>query len=143
MLSANKLLKMFFGNIYIWKLVKSKFKLKTFHNLKSDLAWRQTKILTLIRHTICESLVEMQLFRHELLSIMHENTKKKRNEITGLFITYSYMWHMNTSKCVYKLDTHSVKFWWSYVLPNTNAVQFCNIFSDIGLYFWLAQTKNK
>ena len=29
---------------------------------------------------------------------------------------------------MYWLDTYSVKVWWTYVLPNTNAVDFCYVF---------------
>ena len=57
-------------------------------------------------------------------------------------ITCSYIWHMETSKCAYWLDTHSVKDWWRYVLPNANAVHFCDIFSNIGQCFRPAQTKS-
>ena len=42
--------------------------------------------------------------------------------------TCSHIWHVIISKYVYWLDTQSVKVWWSYVLPNTNAVNFCDIF---------------
>ena len=35
--------------------------------------------------------------------------------------------HINTSKCVYWLDKHSVKVWWSYVISNTHAIHFCDI----------------
>ena len=31
-------------------------------------------------------------------------------------------------KCVYWLDTHSVKVCWIHVLPNANSVHFCDIF---------------
>ena len=33
-------------------------------------------LITLIRHTICESLVEKQPFRHEWSSIIYKNTPK-------------------------------------------------------------------
>ena len=36
---------------------------------------------------------------------------KKRNKIKGLSITCSYIWHTNTSKCVYWLDIHSDNVW--------------------------------
>ena len=32
--------------------------------------------------------------------------------------------------------------WWSYVVPNTNVVNFCDIFSDIGSCFGSAQAKS-
>ena len=53
---------------------------------------------------------------------------KKRNKIKGCSITYSHIWYVDISKCVYCLDTHSVNVWSSYVLPNTNAVLFYDIF---------------
>ena len=52
-----------------------------------------------------------------------------------LSITRSYMLYINTLKCEYWLDTHSVKVWRRYVLPNTNAAHFCDIFSDIEQFF--------
>ena len=67
---------------------------------------------------------------------------KKRNKIKDRSIICSYIWYVNKSKYAYWLDTHSVKVWWRYVLPNTNAVHFCDIFSDIGQYFWSAQTRS-
>ena len=53
---------------------------------------------------------------------------KKSNKIIGPSITCSYIWHIDTSKCAYWLDTYSVKVWRSYVLPNTNADHLCDIF---------------
>ena len=47
---------------------------KNFHNLQSHLAYL---MFTSIRHTICEILVKIQHFRHELSSIMLENSLKK------------------------------------------------------------------
>ena len=67
---------------------------------------------------------------------------KKRNKIKGRSITCGHIWHVNTSKCVYWLDTHYVNVWWSYMLPNTNAIHFYDIFSDLGECFWLAQIKS-
>ena len=61
----------------------------------------------------------------------NSDTKKKPNKINGLSITFSYIRHFNTSKCVYQLDTHSVNVWWKSVLPNINAPHFCDIFSYI------------
>ena len=59
---------------------------------------------------------------------------KKCNKNKGLAIICSNIWHIDTSKFAYWLnwlDAHSVKVWWRYVFPNTNAVHFCEIFSDI------------
>ena len=55
-------------------------------------------------------------------------THKKRNKIEGRSITCSHIWHVNISKCVYWLETHSVKVWWRYVLPNVNAAHFWDVF---------------
>ena len=59
---------------------------------------------------------------------------RKRNKWKGVAITCCYIWHVNTSKCAYKIFTYSVKVWWRYV-------HFCDIFSDIGQCIRLAQTK--
>ena len=82
----------------------------------------------LINYTISESLVETQKFRNELSRIMYENTQKKRNKIKGPSITCNYIWHIDVSKSLYWLDTHSVKVWLRYVQPNANAAHFCDIF---------------
>ena len=52
---------------------------------------------------------------------------KKRNKIKR-HKTCSYVWNVDISKCVYWLDTHSVKVWWGYVLPNANTAHFCDVF---------------
>ena len=44
--------------------------------LKSHLAFLYAKMCKLIRLIICESLVEIQQFRHEWYSIMYENTQE-------------------------------------------------------------------
>ena len=49
---------------------------------------------------------------------------KKRNWIGKSSITCSHIWLVDIPKCVY---IHSLKVWWSYVLPNTNAVNFYDI----------------
>ena len=82
---------------------------------------------TLIKHTICESLVKMQYFRHEWSSKMYENTQKIHIKIKGCSITCSHIWYYDTLKSVYRLNTHFLKVSWSYMLPNTNAVHFCDI----------------
>ena len=56
---------------------KTQLNQNAFHNLQSHLAYRYIKLCTLIRHTICESLVEIQQFRHKCSSIMYENSFKK------------------------------------------------------------------
>ena len=58
---------------------------------------------------------------------MYENTQKCK-KIKGFSITWCFIWLINISKCAYWLDTHSVNVWWSYVLLNSNAVHFCDIF---------------
>ena len=55
---------------------KTQIKWKTFHNLQSHLACCHTKICTLIRHTICESLVKIHHFSHEYSLIIYENNEK-------------------------------------------------------------------
>ena len=52
---------------------------------------------------------------------------KKRNKIKGSSITCRHIWLVDIPKCVYWLDTHSIKVWWRYMLPNANAVHFCDI----------------
>ena len=44
---------------------------RIFHNLQSHLACWYTIICTFIRYTVCESLVDIQQFRYEWLSIMY------------------------------------------------------------------------
>ena len=39
---------------------------------------------------------------------------KKRYTIKKRSITYNYIWHVDSIKCVYWLDTYSVKFWWKF-----------------------------
>ena len=80
---------------------------------KSHLACWYTKMFILIKHTICERLRKIQYFRHECSSI-----------IKGRGIICSYIWRVNISKCVFCLNTYSVKVWWRYILPNTNALHF-------------------
>ena len=67
-------------------------------------------------------------------SIMYENTLK-HNKIKRRSITCSHIWLINTSKCMYCLDTHSVKVWSRYVLPKTNAVPLCDIIFKQGNIF--------
>ena len=66
-------------------------------------------------------------YKHECSSILYENTQKKRNKIKRRSITCCQIWHIDKSTCVFWLVTHSVKVWWSYVLPNTNDAHFCDI----------------
>ena len=70
------------------------------------------------------------------------NAHEKHNKIKERSITCSHNFDINTSKYVYLLDTHSVKVWWGYMLLDTNAIHYCDIFSDIGQCFRPAQTKN-
>ena len=82
-----------------------------------------TKMYTLIRLIIRESLVEI----HEQ-SIMYESTPENKKEELKSSITFSYIWHVDISKCMYQLDMNSVKVWWRYMLLNSNTVQPCDIF---------------
>ena len=59
---------------------------------------------------------------------------KNVKRIKGCSITCIHIWHIDMSKCVYRLDTHFVKVLWSYMLSNTNAIHFCDIFLDSCLY---------
>ena len=63
-----------------------------------------------------------------------QNWKHPKNAI-NLGAYYCYIWHINTSKCVYLLDIYCVKVWWRYVSPNTNAIHFCDFFSEKGQLF--------
>ena len=80
-------------------------------------------ICTLFKNTICKCLLKMKYFRRECSSIVYKKPKE-RNKIQE---AYSYIWLIDTSKYAYWLDTRSVEVWWSYVLPNSNAVNFCDI----------------
>ena len=114
--------------VIIWKNTqKMQLNQRIFHNQQSHLACWYFKMCTLIRHTIYKSLVKILYFRHEYSSIMYENTQN-RKIIKEPSITCRYIWHVNISKCTYLLDIHSVKVWWSYVLPNSNAVEIFNVF---------------
>ena len=46
-----------------------------------------------------------------------------------------------TSKCVHWSNVPPVKVWWRYVFGNTNVVHYCDIFSNIGQCFRLAELK--
>ena len=120
---------------------KTQLNQRTRHNLQSHLACWHTKMCTVIRNTICESLVNILTLQTWMLVNVCRKIPKKRNKIKGPSITCSYIWDINISKYVYWLDTHSMKVWWRYVLPNTNAVHYWDIFSDIGQSFRTAQTK--
>ena len=50
---------------------------------------------------------------------------KKPNKIKIPYITCSHIWHDDKSKYMYWSDTHFLKVWWKYVLPNTH---FCDTF---------------
>ena len=52
------------------------------------------------KNTKSGSLVEIQQLRHELSSLMCENTQKC-NKIKGLSINYSNIWHFNISEYAY------------------------------------------
>ena len=106
---------------------KSQLNQRTFRNLQLHLVCWHTKICTLNRHNICESLVKIQHFKPKWLSIMFDNTKKKHTKIKRLPIICSYIWNNSTLKFAYWFNTYSVEVWWRYVLPNTNTVHFCDI----------------
>ena len=92
----------------------------TFHSLQSYLAYWYTNLIVSNRSIVCESFVKIQYLRHECLLIVYLKSQK-RNII---IITCSHIWYLNKPKCVHWLDTHSVKVWWRYMLPNTNIVHF-------------------
>ena len=50
------------------------------------------------------------------------------NKIKRISIKCSHIWHVDITMCVHWLDTNSMKVWWKCMLPNTNAVLFCDIF---------------
>ena len=106
-------------------LKKMQLNQKTFHNLQSHLAGLHKCVYWLD----LQSLNVWWRYNNSDMNCRQLCMKilKKRNKIKGPFITCSYIWHINTSKCVHWLDTHSVKVWWRYVLPNRNAVHFCDI----------------
>ena len=124
-------------------LPKTQLNQSTFHNLESHLPCWHIKTCTLTRHTIYDSLVNIQQFRHEWLISNIRKYPKRRNKINEQSITLSHTWHIDIAKHVYWLDTYFVKVWWRCVLlPNANAVYFCDIFSDIGQCFGFAQAKS-
>ena len=50
------------------------------------------------------------------------------SDFIAYFWEFLYIWNVKASPNFYKLFcTHSVKVWWSYLLPNTNGVHFCYI----------------
>ena len=108
---------------------KKKIKIKNSRFSVWLILLRSKRAITLIRHTICESLVKIQYLGIVFCSlIMYMKIIKKRYKIKGCSITCSYIWHViNMSKCVYLLDIHFVVVWWKYVLPNTNAIYFYDI----------------
>ena len=57
---------------------------RTFYNLRQHSTFGHTKMCLLIRQRICESLVEIQQFRHDCSSIMFENTQKNTIKSKGL-----------------------------------------------------------
>ena len=64
---------------------------------------------------------------------------KEYNKIKWCSIICSHIWHVDISKCMNRLNIHSVKIRGKYMLPNTNSAYFYNIFSDIGQY-WILLT---
>ena len=79
----------------------------TFYNLQSHLTYWHFKIFILI-HTICESLVKIQSSRHDAHQLC------KRNKIKMHYIICPIC------------QIYFVKVWWSYMLPSTNAIHFCD-----------------
>ena len=65
----------------------------TFHNLQSYLACWHTKFCALIRHTICESLVNSDM--NGVNNVW--KYPKKRNKRKGFFITCSHIWLFDIS----------------------------------------------
>ena len=64
------------SNMYnIWKIPK-KYNLIREFSITSSLACWPSKMYTLIRDRICESLLKIRYFRHEYSTIMYENSQK-------------------------------------------------------------------
>ena len=104
--------------------LKTHLNQRTYHNLQSHLTYCYAKMFALITQTICESLVEIQQFRHEKSLIMYENTQI-RNKIKGCSITCSHIWHFNTSKCLYwKFDED---IWYQTKLPFICVIFFADL----------------
>ena len=106
-----------------------------FYNLRSNLDFWHTKMYKLVRHTIFK-------MRFNNPDMKGRQIPKERNKIKGPSKTCRYIWYINTSKCVYWLDIHCVKVWWSYVLLNTNDVHFCDIILRHRRCFRPAQTNS-
>ena len=113
------------NRLLIWKFPKeTQLNQRTFLNMQSHLACWHTKMCTLMRNTIFENLVKIKYFRHaDKMSIMCENTQKNEIKPKRPSITCSCIWYI----CAIWFDTYFVKVWYRYVLPNTNAVQFCDV----------------
>ena len=60
---------------------------------------------------------------------------KETQKIKGCSITCSHIRYFDIPKCENWSAIHSVKVWWRYVLPNTNADHFCDSFSVLGQCF--------
>ena len=86
-------------------------------------------LCVLIRHMINVNLVEIQQFRHEWSKIIYENTQWNQKAFHNLQL---YLACRYIPICVLITHTFCESFVKIFMLPNADAVHFCNIFSDIG-----------
>ena len=77
--------------------------------LQSLLAY--IKIYQLNKHIICKSWERIQYLKKDVYCV---------KKIKGWFIISSHICHVKISKCVYWLDTNSMKLWGRYTISNTN-----------------------
>ena len=94
----------------------TKLNKRTCHNLQSHLACLHIKMCTLIKHSICESMVKILTLQTRMLVDYVWKFPKKRRKIKGPFITCGYIWDIYISKYIYWLEIHSMNVWWIYVL---------------------------
>ena len=122
------------------KIPKKPINQKDFHNFQLHLACWHTKMFTLIRYTICESLMKIQQFRHEWSSKMYENTQKMQWNQRDFHNLQSHLAFLCIKICVLSRYTFCV------ILEKICAAKRkCHShlwFSDIGLCFRPAQTKS-
>ena len=71
---------------YIKNTQKIQLNRRNFYNLQSHLACSYNRMYTLIRHTTCKSLVNIQYFRRDRLTIMYENLIRRRST----FYSYTF-----------------------------------------------------
>ena len=81
-------------------------------------------------------------FIYVTLNYVWKHPKKQFNWRTLTFHNLHSHLSFDISKYVYWLDSRSVKVWWRYMLPITNTVNLCDIFSDIEQCFQKPKAKN-